>query len=197
METISVGITHYNRTEFIEEAITPLLKDDRVGEIVIVDDFSDDYGELLKIVSEIDDTNKVNIFRNSNNMGAFKNNIITAKHCQKPWIILMDSDNIIEKDYIDVLYKLHSWDPDIIYCPDWAITFPEKPSSPFLNYTIYDNQKFHIQDIKKHHLEIANFWSFLNNGNYFINREAYLRVYVKIKISTSLRADLCLQIHSG
>lgn len=85
MEKISVGIPHYNRSSLLVECLNNILEDDRIGEIVINDDFSpeEDFHKVLELKYESD---KIKVFRNSSNLGAYKNKLETIKNCTLDWI---------------------------------------------------------------------------------------------------------------
>ncbi len=102
MEKISVGITHYNRPKLLEECLKNILDDDRIGEIVINDDFSTqiDFEQVEMLKGKSD---KIKIFRNPYNLGAYRNKLETVKNCTLAWVILIDSDNYLYKSYLDSL----------------------------------------------------------------------------------------------
>jgi hypothetical protein len=135
---ISVAIPHYNNSNYISDALHPLLNDDRISEIVICDDKSLDINQLEEIIMKYNNP-KIKLFKNDINLGCYHNKINTVSKCTNEWTILLDSDNIYSKTSIDILYSINNWDDKTIYAPSWAITFPNTPSI-MLNYTKYNNQ---------------------------------------------------------
>ena len=59
---ISVAIPHFNNTNFIRDAIDPLINDTRITEIIICDDKSNDIDELEKIIQNYN-SKKIKLFK--------------------------------------------------------------------------------------------------------------------------------------
>ena len=182
---ISFAVPYYNNHKFIEKCLKVPLEDERVSEIVIVDDASKDITILQEILNKINSP-KIKLYKNKENLGCYHNKILTVSKCTNNWCILFDSDNYFDKDYIDKLYDIEEWNETMIYAPCWAKTFPGS-ISPNLNYgkysdTIIDKDIF----VKKFH--DSNFQCLLNTCNYFLPREQFLRFtdnnYDRNKIDT-------------
>lgn len=174
---ISVAIPHYNNSCFIKDLLDPLLKDERINEIIICDDYSNDYTKLKEIINSIDN-DKIKLYRNENNIGCYHNKLNTITKCTNEWSILIDSDNIINKDYIDELYALE-WNDNCIYAPMWAKTFPGE-ISPNLNYSIYRNILIDKQICAKEYYNIK-MQCLMNTCNYFIPVKKYIETMKKYK----------------
>uniref|UniRef100_A0A6C0JNP8 Glycosyltransferase 2-like domain-containing protein n=1 Tax=viral metagenome TaxID=1070528 RepID=A0A6C0JNP8_9ZZZZ len=162
---ISLAIPYYNNSDYILEAINSSISDDRVNEIIICDDKSNDIDNLENILNKINN-NKIKIFKNKTNLGCYHNKIETISKCTNEWAILLDSDNIINKDFIDTLFNIPEWDNNTIYHPCWAKTFPSDPSTHldyrcFTNKTI--NKLFYLENFENN-----NFQCLINNCNYFL-----------------------------
>lgn len=170
---ISIAIPHYNNARFMSETLEHIVNDDRVGEIIICDDCSKDIEELESLVKKINN-NKIVVFKNEKNLGCYHNKLHTLTKCNYEWVILLDSDNIINKEYIDVLYNIETWDNTTIYSPVWAKTFPGE-ISPNLNYSKFKN--YYID-----HTNYLNYFNdtifrcLINNCNYFLPINPYLQV---------------------
>lgn len=169
--TISVCIPHYNNSMFMPETLSYLLTDDRICEIVIVDDNSKDVSELKNYLNNIP-TTKIKIFYNQKNLGCYHNKIITVRMSTSEWCILLDSDNFIDKHYVDTLFDIVSWDNNTIYAPECSSTFPGS-QAPNLDYSIYSDMW-----ITKNHF-ISNFSALkfqclINACNYFLPKDAFL-----------------------
>ena len=99
-------------------------------------------------------------------MGCYHNKINTISKCTNEWTILLDSDNIYNKNSIDTIYNIKAWNDDTIYAPSWAITFPSEPSK-MLNYTQYNN-KFITKHVYLDKFNDGIFQCLINTCNYFL-----------------------------
>ena len=170
---ISVAIPHYNNSDYICDAIDPLLNDDRISEIIICDDKSNDISQLEQIISKYNNS-KIKLFKNDVNLGCYHNKINTVSKCTNNWAILLDSDNIYSKTAIDILYNIPDWNENTIYVPSWAITFPNSPS-PMLNYTKYNNT--HItKTIYINDFNTPIFQCLINTCNYFLPVKKFMDI---------------------
>lgn len=166
MHKISIAIPTYNSSEFIGNTFKYVLNDSRIDEIVINDDGSFDFDDLKAVVDSFQ-SKKIKIFSNEVNKKAFENKAIAVEKCSNKWVVLLDSDNIITKNYIDTIYSL-VWDSNTIYCPSDA--------KPLLDYTCFAGQTVHkgnLADFVKHKKAFA----MLNDGNFFFRRDSYLRAF--------------------
>lgn len=168
---ISVAIPYYNNSEFMDKTLETLIIDNRISEIVIVDDNSQDLNKLEYLLEKLN-SKKIILYKNEKNLGCYHNKIKTVSKCTNDWCILLDSDNYIEKSYIDILYKLENWDTNIIYSPDKPITFPGEPSY-IMDYRKYSNKlidkNIYINDFHEN-----TFQCLINNCNYFLPCKEYL-----------------------
>lgn len=169
---ISLAIPYYNNSQFIFEAISPALSDDRVTEIIICDDYSHDITRLIEILNNINN-DKIKLFRNNKNKGCYHNKIETVSKCTNDWAILLDSDNIMSPLYIDTLFGISQWYTSVIYAPSVAETFPGDPSI-LLNYSSFSN-KIITRETYKLEESNVNFRCLINNCNYFLPVKSYLR----------------------
>jgi len=167
---ISVAIPHYNNSHYILDTLNPLITDERISEIIICDDKSKDLEKLKYILNELK-CNKIKLYENKTNLGCYHNKINAISKCTNEWAILLDSDNIYYKKSIDVIYTIKNWDPNIIYAPSNAITFPGNPSKN-LNYEKYNNIKI-TKEIFLKNFNNINFQCLINTCNYFVNVKKY------------------------
>lgn len=167
---ISLAIPHYNNTDFIKETLNIGIIDDRINEIIICDDKSNDIDKLENIINELN-CSKIKLFKNDINLGCFKNKILSVSKCSNEWTILLDSDNVIDKDYINTLYNIGNWSDNLIYAPSWAKTFPGEPSIN-LDYRIY-NGKIIDKEFYINNFNVLKFQCLINTCNYFINTKKY------------------------
>ena len=82
MKKISLAIPFYNTSQYFLDCIKYAVDDDFVSEIIVNDDCSqvDEWDNLCKIVEELD-CDKIKLFRNDENLGAFRNKFTTVKNC--------------------------------------------------------------------------------------------------------------------
>lgn len=181
---ISLCITTYNRYELLMESFAQVLNDDRISEIVIVDDCSTDeiYAQVLAAVFHMP---KVRLYRNQQNLGMSLNKKRAVELAMNEWCILFDSDNVIGTDYLDAVFKsghrhalplrfkkqitsdIH-WHADHIYCPSFA--------KPQFDYRIFEGHYLgrpHTKGLMKDPAGEC----LMNTCNYFVNRQEYLKVY--------------------
>jgi hypothetical protein len=170
---LSLAIPHYNNTEFIREALEPALNDDRVGEIIICDDKSKDIEALEQIVATYNNP-KIRLYKNETNLGCYHNKLETVSKCSNQWAILLDSDNIISKEFIDRLYEIPEWNINTIYAPSVAETFPIEPSE-LLNYKAFANTHITPEVYINNALTNLNFICLINNCNYFLPTQEYIK----------------------
>lgn len=129
----SLVLTTYNRANIVFENLKKYCEYDNIDEIIVVDDCSGDYEKLITH----DWPNKVHIHKNETNLKAYKNKIKALSLIKNTWGLLIDSDNFIEKIYIDTLLNENIenfLNEDTVYYPTAA--------KPFFIYKHLDNQIF-------------------------------------------------------
>lgn len=162
---LSLCITVYNRYELLLESFSQVLTNDRITEIVIVDDCSEE--KYWKQISQLPKYNdKIKVFRQLQNRGMSRNKADAISYASNEWCILFDSDNVIDSRYIDAI-PLHL-KPDTIYCPTFAW--------PSFDYQVYGGRSYGKTEARINILQDA-FNLAMNTCNYVVNREAYLSVY--------------------
>jgi len=168
---ISACIPYYNRSDMVMETIKPLLADDRIDEIILCDDRSDDINRLLTITAGLP---KIRIVRNVINHHVQHNKRNAISFAKNEWCIIVDNDNIIGSDFIDKLFEMR-WNPKVIYHPAFA--------APNFDYRLFNNKDITRINVKEFCSKNI-FMTLLNTNNYFVNRDEYLRVY---KYDSSVR----------
>lgn len=164
---ITLAITTFNRYKETLESFVQVANDDRISEIVIVDDASDIaiYKQLERAVSF---SPKVSLYRNEVNLDCYQNKRQAVSLATNEWVIIFDSDNQITTDYIDKLYSISKWDNKTAYMPSWA--------QPLFDYRPYQGLTLSSKNIAawidKPMLETC-----CNCMNYFVNRYEYLEVW--------------------
>jgi glycosyltransferase involved in cell wall biosynthesis len=174
---ISVAISHHERPELLPVALKNIFHDERVSEIVVLDDGSSPRSLSKCIESLKSFKTKVKLFRRQENLGAFATKMHACSLCSNSWCILLDSDNTIFTSYMDAIFDLKSWEEDIIYCPGYAF--------PHFDFRCYGDTIFDFKDICNLQKQNRLIGPFINDGNYFLNINKFtetLKFYVKFKI---------------
>ena len=165
--TISICIPSYNRVEMTLESFAKVYDDERVSEIVIVDDASD-WGIFTELKNEVEKYPKVKLYRNLTNQDCFRNKMTAVSYATNDWCVLLDSDNVIGVDYLDKIFAIQKWDSETIYTPDFA--------EPNFNFTAFSGMAFIKENIAEF-IDKPMFETMLNASNYFLNKTEWLRVW--------------------
>lgn len=166
---ISLCITTYNRTDLLYESFNQVLNDDRISEIVIVDDHSTE--EVWNTVFwQLNAVPKIKLFRNEQNLDCYRNKREAISKATNEWAIILDSDNIITKDYLDRSESLiqSGLNEKTIYQPSWA--------KPNFNFTPFEGLLINKFNVAKY-MDNAMFQTMLNAMNYLVHRDEYLKVW--------------------
>lgn len=167
MRTITLAITTYNRYEFLIDCFLQVLDDERVSEIVIVDDASDK--EIFdKVKSFCDQHPKIKLYYNISNQDCFRNKQIAVSYSSNPWAVIFDSDNVIDKKYIDRIFSIEEWSIYTIYQPVFA-----QPHFDFSEFSGMIVDKHNVGSL----MDRKMFSTSLNAMNYFVNRDQYLEAW--------------------
>lgn len=174
----SFAVTAYQETTrggpSILECIADAVDHPLIYEIVIVDDKSSDFKNLVNLLKDIP---KVKVFQNPNNLGVFGNKLSVISKCSYDWVINSDSDNIFDTKAINKVLNLNL-DPMTWYCPSFA-----KPEFDYRQYI----GSYNITNIKAL-LELGGLANcFVNTGNQTVNRLEFMKVF---KQYLNQRADL-------
>lgn len=165
MRKISLCVPTWNRFDFTIRCFEQVLKDDRIQEIIISDDNSND-GSFESLEHYYADVPNVFVYQNKDRLKVHGNKMRAINHALGDWCILFDSDNIITKDYLDKIYE-QEWSSDTILQPSFA-----KPHFDYRGLVgVYD------ADNTKNNIQRPLFECMLNTQNFFVNRESYLKVW--------------------
>ena len=188
---ITLAIPTYNRVDMVFESFSNVISSDIITEICIVDDCSDlsEFNSLENQINELKTKNKdfekINLYRNDNNLGSFLNKLEAVKKSKNEWVILLDSDNIIDMDYVNIISGFK--DKNRIYAPSHAIC-----RSELLDYTSYSGKiidKIGYKNILTNNNN-SKWDAIFNTGNYYFNRENYLKcIEIEDELIDSLASD--------
>jgi glycosyltransferase involved in cell wall biosynthesis len=166
MRKISLCITTYNRNAYLFKSFEQVLNDERIGEVVIVDDCSD-INLYLAIEERIKYMPKVRLYRNESNVGCYENKKIVVSKASNECVIIFDSDNIIKPDYLDRIFE-QTWDSKTILAPDFA-------------YPVFDYRKFSDVTFRKDNVAqytfTPGFDCLMNTMNYFVHRDSFVHTW--------------------
>jgi glycosyltransferase involved in cell wall biosynthesis len=165
---ISLVITSYNRDQMTVNAYSRVIDDERIGEVVIVDDCSTErFKDRLRRLAQHP---KVKLFFNQKNLGCYRNKHYAISQAANEYVIILDSDNTIDKSYIDAIYN-QQWDRKKIIAPDFA--------KPHFDYTSFSGKTIDRHTVKQYipAASKTRFDCLINTMNYFVHRDEYLRVW--------------------
>lgn len=163
--TLTLAITVYNRYEMLLESFAQVIDDDRIDEILIMDDCSDlEYWNKIKELPKFNP--KIKVVRQLENRGMQQNKFHAIGFSKNDWIVLLDSDNKIDKGYLDAIPK--ELFADTIYMPDFA--------KPEFSFKKYSGLMFNKNNVKTF-INDPSFNVLLNCCNYVLNKGEYLRAY--------------------
>lgn len=167
MKKISIAIPNYNRTTMLMEAFEKVYDDERIDEIVVNDDASwEDLYDKVKVLTA--DKPKVKLYRNSENVDCYKNKALSLSLTNNDFAILLDSDNQIDKSYLDLIYT-YDWHPQIIFTPAFA--------SPNFDFREFEGLTISKENVAEY-IDRGICQTMLNAANFFVNKIEYLKVWV-------------------
>jgi len=175
MKQISLAIPFYNTSKYFNDCIKYAIEDDFISEIVVNDDCSseEEYSTLTSIANQFD---KIKIFRNSQNLNAFRNKYLTVQNCSNDWVYLLDSDNHPFEETYEVIRNIPDDNPLICYSPRHLYCKHDKDVE-YENISDYDfpYETVGIEETKDALIKKTKWFGwFLNTGNYVVNRNTYL-----------------------
>lgn len=166
MNKISLCITNYNRFAYLFKSFEQVIDDDRIGEIIIVDDCSD--AEIFRAIADkCQYLPKVKLFRNDINLAVYENKKVSVSKAKYEYCIVFDSDNVIDIAYLNKIYSV-AWNSKIILAPDFA--------KPVFDYRKFSGVTFRKDNVSKFCYK-KMFSTFMNTMNYFVHRDSYLSIW--------------------
>jgi glycosyltransferase involved in cell wall biosynthesis len=170
---LTLAITTYNRYDMLLESFSQVIDDPRIDEILIMDDCSkDEYWNKIKELPAL--SPKIKVVRQLENRGMSINKYHAVFNSKNDWVILFDSDNIIEKVYMDSIPEILI--PKIIYCPSF--------SRPHFDYRKFQSKLYSIDPDLEGSSRIDSdpmFWCLMNTCNFLVHRDSYLKVWKENK----------------
>jgi len=165
MQQLSLAITNYNRYELTIKSFEKVLNNDRIGDILILDDASTD-GSFEKLNEYFKDEPKVRLVQQVRNRGMQRNKRDAVAYSYNDWVILLDSDNELTEHYIEHIPEV--LEPKCIYMPSWAM--------PRFDYRQFQNILFDSDSVKQF-IGVPFFGACLNTCNYVCHKETYINAF--------------------
>jgi len=183
---ISLAITSYNRSDSVIESFIQVIDNPLINEIVIVDDCSihEEYIKLWNLVNNLDNA-KVILYRNKENLRPFKNKYTAVLKCSNDWVILLDSDNIIDNNYIETVSGVDK-DEKVLYIPE--ILYRKDKESIGWNYEEFNEFRIDRTNVKNY-IDKPYFEALLNTGNHFFNRNRYMQIVERTREDRTLSVN--------
>ena len=186
---ISFAVTAYNETsrdncQWIRQCIDTALNTGWVDEIVIVDDCSRDFQSLYNRVGTIP---KVKLFSNPTNLGVFANKVMAVSLCKNDWVLLCDSDNVMDRNYferIKMLWAHEGFNENTLYGASFA-----KPDFDYRHlYGVNTMSGMRVA------MKQTAFFCAINTGNQLLPRIRFMNLFGSY---VGKRFDLCLPDYFG
>ena len=168
---IAVAITAYNEMErsgglWLCENLRQILASSHVGDVVVVNDGTPDYGDLSCMIYEKFGT-RVRCQQNSENLAVFGNKLTSVEASRGEWVLVADSDNVFNARFFQRLVDCQPWDQRVAYVASFGKTE--------FNYRgfIGDWTLANAAEIPRKPCG----WCLCNCGNWFVNRERFLSAF--------------------
>ncbi|MEY2701670.1 MAG: hypothetical protein RLY43_303 [Bacteroidota bacterium] len=171
MKNISFVIPAYNCVNTLEETVNSIFLDnfEEGDEIIIVDDASTD--ETPSLIKKLIETYKphIKVLENKENKGCPATRNVGIREAQNPYILSLDSDNVLEKNSIKILRdKITETHSDIVTFGE--IHFFNKTKEHTTHAWIFKKGLFTLSDL------FAGNYNPGPVGNYLFTKEGWNRV---------------------
>lgn len=164
MEKISLAIPVHDvekRHYFIRQNID-VANDERISEVVVS---VEPQSNIVPLLDRLRGHGKVRVFVNDVREYVFRNKYRAIERCTNDWVVILDSDNLIDVFYLNVLYKLCPWNRKWVYQPEYL--FP-----------MFDARRLGGDTVDRgsvaRYMNIPIFRCILNGMNYLVNRTEFL-----------------------
>ena len=183
---ISVVITHFNRGASLHRSLRNVLSHPVISEIVVFDDFSDhsNYAKLTSCLSSLKRSD-IRVVRAKSNLEALRAKRAAVEACSSPWVLLLDSDNTVFRNFLDAIFRMPACDDSTIYCAAFAF--------PYFDFRTVAGRDLDFEGIREYAAEgTLNRVYFFNDGNYLVPKARYLEVSHSIGSPCDDSADTML-----
>ena len=163
---ITLAITTHNRPEMTFDSFSDVLNHDLISEVLIVDDHSE-LPNFIRLKELCEGNSKIKLIRNEKNLGCYHNKRKAVLESKNEWVILFDSDNKIDRSYIDSIASIEL-DPNTIYAPEFA--------KPHFDYRGFSGVTMSKSNVSKYASQ-DKFDCLINTCNYLVCRDEYLSAW--------------------
>jgi hypothetical protein len=108
---------------------------------------------------------KVRCLYNEKREYVFRNKFKAVQACSNEWVVIFDSDNWLDRVYVDTLYKLAPWDKNLVYQPEFLR--PKFDCREFTGLTL-------DRTVLRCYMGRPMFRVMMNAMNYFVNRDEFI-----------------------
>lgn len=185
--TFSVVIPNYRRGHLIHRPLCHLLNHPAVGEIVIYDDASppEDFHKLNEFIGTLHQKNKIRIFRREVNCGAQCTKLDAVEAARSEWVLVLDSDNTAFPSFLNRLSRIKAKNPNVFYCSPNAF--------PYFSFKPFAGSRLDFQTcVEATRSGLLRSVFIINDGNYLVHRNVYLKTFSKLRDLKSDVADVFL-----
>jgi Glycosyl transferase family 2 len=164
----TLAFTTYNSYQYIEQQLEKNyfeMSEGLIDEIVIQDDFTEDFAKLKPR-----ETENIKIFQNSKRLLPLLGRVNLLNNCKNEWVLLMDSDNFLTQKSFESLKPLTP-EPGVIYMPGFAhpdFDFRSQYPDTFIDLKLAANR---VGQPGVNWINVL-----LNTGNYLVPKTEYLEV---------------------
>jgi glycosyltransferase involved in cell wall biosynthesis len=156
--------------QWIMECLKAAQDNPHVDEIIVVNDGTPDWAYLA---CELAPIQKLRFVQNPARLHVFGNKLESVWQATSDWCLMCDSDNIMDRNYYDILAEQQPWEDDCWYCASKA-----NPTFDYRKFIgTWDRQT--ILDIVAR--DASMYWCFVNTGNQFIHRKTFLDIFGKYR----------------
>lgn len=167
---LSLCITTFNRADMCIESFRDVINDDRIDDIVILDDCSTDDSMAILFSHFGPSHPKVRIRGRGHNVGMSVNKKDAIGIAKNAWCIILDSDNRVDESYVDSIFEILSDNSN------WSDIYMPESALPNFVYSEFSGEILHKNSINIY----ANkkmFGALINTCNYVVNRDYYLKTW--------------------
>jgi hypothetical protein len=156
--------------EFLSTYLPKYIENILIDEIIITDENGNDIEKIRNNFSN----EKLILIKNDTLLGPFLNKIKACSYAKNEWILLMDSDNFPDDNYLDIakeyIENIIGNQKNIILAPSKAkpnFNYSHLSGMIFKKNSFLYNKKYENEIITPNH---AGSYTLMNTGNYIINK---------------------------
>lgn len=186
-EAISVAISHYNRGRSAYRPLCNLLDNEFIREVVFFDDGSqpEELAGLGEFVASLGVGDKIRIEGRRDNRGAQTTKLDAIAACRCEWVLVLDSDNTVFRSYLHALRRIPARCSETIYGSPFAF--------PYFSFRPFAGRKLDFEACAELTRDgVLRRVLIINDGNYLVHRDTYLRRIGPLRALRSDVADVML-----